>query len=395
MKKTAFIFLAVFISGIFSAYADIRPNIVVSEFGIKEGAYVGKEFALSVKLSNTEPTACAKSIITSVDAGFPFIMQGLSTFSAGDLCFGNAKTVDIPMKIDPTASGGFYQIKINNNYESASYIQFSSSNTLNIFVNGSPEINANIINSEPVDIYPGDTGTLTIKMQNDGNFEAQSLSAVMKAASPVEVKWSKSFNSIELLEPQQSKTMDFIVEVPKNAESGNYPLTMELGYYDENKEKQGKTFSFNLYVKKKAQFKTSDSGSDSLYANQNSRSVKLMLKNTGTDAARKIRAKILPQFPFSTDGSVRYIEMLGVGESEPVEFTADIDKDATSGKYVLDMLVDFEDAQGKKMQDTAQVALAVKPKGLIRRIFIDFWFFWAVALAAGLIIRRRRMVSKK
>ena len=395
-NKILFIFLAVSILlNANLAYADIRPNIVVSGFGVKEGAYVGKEFILSLNLSNTGSSSCAKSITSSVEADFPFIINGIGTLSVGDLCYGTAKVVDFPMKIDPTANAGFYQVKIVNNYESASYIQFSSSSNLNLFVKGSPDINANIINSEPVDIYAGDTGTLTVKVENNGEFQAQSLSAFMKAAKPIEVKWSKSFNSIELLEPRQSRTMEFTVEVPKDAEAKIYPLAMELAYYDENRLKQNKTFSFNLYVRKKAQFDTSDDGSDSFYANQNLRKVKILLRNTGTDAARKARAKMLPQFPFSTDGSVRYVELLEAGKSEPVNFNVNIDKDANPGKYVLDMLVDFEDAQGKKLQDTSQVVLVVKPKGIIRLVFIDYWLLWLIVLAIVFIVRKKYGNAKK
>ena len=377
-------------------YADVRPNIAVSEFGIQEDAYVGKDFTLSVKLTNTEPSTCAKSVTSSIDAGFPFIMKGITTFPQADLCYGGSRTIYFPLKVDPTANGGFYQIKIVNNYESAGYIQFSTASTLNIFVNGSPQINANIINSEPIDIYPGDTAALTVKVENDGSFAAQSLSAVMKATKPIEAKWSKSFNSIELLEPKKSKTIEFALEVPKDAAAKTYPLTVEIIYYDENMAKQAKTFNFDLYVKKKADFKTEEGGSDALYANQASRRIKIVLKNTGTDAARKIKTKIIPQFPFSTDGSVRYIELLEIGNAKNADFTVDVDKDATPGEYSLDMLVDFEDANGKKFQETAQVVLEVKPKEIIMAVFLDYWFLWTIALAVAVLsIRRKYSKSRK
>ena len=390
-KKFLLIFLVMSILlGSSSSYADLRPNVIVSGFDIKEGAYAGKEFTLSVNLINAEPSSCAKSITSSVEAGYPFIMHGVITFFEGDLCYGNKKVVEFPMKVDSTANGGFYQVKIINNYESTGYIQFSGSNVLNIFVNGSPEINANIINSEPIDIYPGDSGALTVKIENDGNFQAQSLTAVMKAEKPIEVKWSKSFSSVELLEPRQSKSAEFAVEVPKDAEAKKYQLAMEISYYDQNRLKQARTFNFNLYVKKKAEFDASDAGSENLYANQNSRHLRFLLKNTGTDSARRIRAKILPQFPFSTDGSVRYIEFLDTAKSEPADFTVDVDKDATPGKYSLDLLVQFEDAQGKKFQDTAQVLLEVKPKGILRAVFRDYWFLWLVALAVISLVARQK-----
>jgi len=394
--KTIFAIFSALLLLMSTVYADSKPNVVVTGFKIKEGsANVGKDFTLQATLANIQSGTCAKDITTSIESGFPFIMKGVSTIPSGDLCADESRIAEFPMKVDPTANGGFYQVKISNTYQTSTYIQFSSSSTLNLFVDGSPEINANIISSEPIDIYPGDTGILTIKIENDGNFEAQSINFVLTAAKPVEVKWAKSQNSIEALEPRQSRTFEFAVEVPKNAEAKSYPLLLALTYFDENKAKQNKNFNFNLLVKKKAEFETSDDGSDSLYANTASRSVKLQLKNTGTDTARKIRAKILPQFPFSTDGSVRYIEILDVGKSEPVEFTVDVDKDATPGKYTLDMHVDFEDAQGKKLQDTTQVVLDLKSKDFFRSVFADFWYLWLVAAALATMMLRKKSKTKK
>lgn len=394
-NKILLVVCVLLLSAALPVYADLKPNVVVSGFGAEEGsAEVGKEFTLFVNLINIEPSACAKAATVSLESGFPFIMEGVSTVYAGDLCLGN-KTAYFPLKVDSTASGGFYQIKINNNYQSATFTQYSSSYTINVYVNGTPDIKAYITNSEPLDIYPGDTAKLEVTVENNGGFRAESLNAVMKAGKPLEAKWSKSLNSIGVLEPKQSRVMEFAVEVPKDAEAKAYPLIIYLSYDDENKARQSKELNLTLNVKKKAKFETSDSGSSSLYQNQNSRRARILLKNTGTDAARKIRAKIIPQFPFSTDGSMRYIELLETGKSEPVEFSVDIDKDATPGKYVLDMLLDFEDAQGKKFQDTAEVVLAVKPKGFFRMVFIDYWFLWLVAAVVAFIAGRKRMGKKK
>jgi hypothetical protein len=383
------------LTGLMPALA-VRPNVVVSGFNIKEGeAAVGKDFVLSLTLTNTEPTACAQGISTTVQASFPFIMNGITSQAAGDLCQGTTKgsslTVDFPMRIDPTAKGGSYQLIITNDYETPTLAQFSTTNMVNLFVQGTPDIKANIINSNPIDVYPGDTATLTLSIENSGSFQAQSVDAKITADAPLDVNWAKSFSSIGLLDAKQSKTADFTIEVPKDAEAKDYELNLEVQYLDENLASQTKDFTLIFHVKPKAMFATSDAGSDTLYANQNSRTVKLLLKNTGTDTAYNIKAKILPQYPFSSDGSVRYIDVLEPGKTVPVQFTIDIDKDAKPGKYALDALMSFEDAQGKSLQDTAKVSLTVASKGFFMSTFADYWFLWLVIiLAVVLIIRRRK-----
>jgi hypothetical protein len=379
------------------AYAALQPSIVVSSFQIKDGeAAIGKTFTLEVTLMNNEPSACAQAITTTLQAGPPFIMDGISTVSAGDLCYGARKTVDFPMKIDPSASGGFYQLTLSSTYETSLLAQYSNSNTINLFVQGSPSLDASIISSAPVDVYPGDTATITIAVQNNGGFEAQSVNANLVAPNtPLDVKWAGANAPLGLIDAKQTKTAQFSVEVPKDAAAKDYPMTLRLRYLDENLASQSVDAPLVFHVRQRAQFETADAGSNTLYANDNSRIVELDFKNTGTDTARKIKIKIQPQFPFSTDGSVRYIDTLAPGQSAPIQFVVNVDKDGTVGAYGLDAIVDFEDAQGKKLQDTATVSLTVEDKSILRAIFIDYWFAWLVVVIAFVIVMRKRQTAKK
>jgi hypothetical protein len=138
-------------------------------------------------------------------------------------------------------------------------------------------------------------------------------------------------------------------------------------------------------------FEVTDAGSDSLYANDNSRMIKITLKNTGTDTARKIIIRLQPMFPFSTDGSVRYIDILEPGKSSDAEFSLAFDKDGTPGNYVLDMLVDYEDEQGKSLHDTAKVSLTLKSKNIFRLVFLDYWFIWVGVIIIVVLIRRKKV----
>jgi len=88
-------------------------------------------------------------------------------------------------------------------------------------------------------------------------------------------------------------------------------------------------------------------------------------------------------------------KLLQQGQSSPVTFTIGIDKDATPGTYGLDLLVDYEDAQGKKLQDTAKVSLTVIQKNIFRQVFMDYWFIWVIVLIAAAVILIRRAKAKK
>ncbi len=380
-----------------SAHAALQPNIIVTGFKVVDGqAAVGKTFTLELTLENTEPSACAQAITTSVQSGPPFIMDGVSTLPAGGLCAGTTKTVDFPMKVDPTATGGFYQLTVTNQFETSLLSQFSSTSVLNVFVAGTPDLTASVTDSSPIDVYPGDTATVTVNYQNDGGFDAQAVTADVAVDAPLVAKWADSFAALGTIAARQSKTAQVTIEVPKDAAAKDYPMTVTIHYLDENLTQRTVTQTLTFHVKAKALFETTDAGSDALYANYNSRMVRLLVKNTGTDTAYELKLKMLPQYPFSTDGSVRYIGSLAPGETAPVDFTVDIDKDGTPGTYGLTMLVDYQDAQGKNLQDdTTVVRLTVLQKSFFRAVFIDYWPFWIAGLVIVLLVARKRMKGKK
>ena len=48
-----------------------------------------------------------------------------------------------------------------------------------------------------------------------------------------------------------------------------------------------------------------------------------------------MEVRIEPLFPFSTDGTVRYIESLRPGETQNLTYVITVDKDATAGGQLL------------------------------------------------------------
>jgi hypothetical protein len=371
----------------------LQPDVWVS--GFRASPAVGRDFNLTVDFINLHPTVCANNIIMDIQAGPPFIMKGISSVPVGDICSGGVLTATVPMSIDPTATGGTYQLTVSTNYETKTLAQYTSTTVLNIFVDGSPDLEALIVSSEPLDVYPGDTATITFDIENKGSFQADSVDAELSVQAPLDVIWSKSKASIGLLGAKQDRTAQFAVEVPKDAASGTYPLMLKVTYLDENLKSKTALMQFGMVVKKKAKFDAINNTSDRLYRNQNSKVVSFSLKNTGTDIAKKVRVRMIPMFPFSTDGTVRYIDELDPGQQADVQFVVNTDKSATQGTYSLDLLVDWEDAQGKSFEDTTPIALVIQKEGIFRKVFIDYWYLWLVAAIIVILVLLRRMRGKK
>ncbi len=385
--------LFILLAAIPTAHAVDSPNLIISKFEILEGqAQVGKDFTLVLHLQNVQPAPCAMGITTNVQANAPFTLKGVSTVPVEQMCDGQEKIVRIPMHIDSNANGGTYPITITNNYQTTLLTQFSNTNIINLQISGSPELTARIISSNPVDVYAGNSASITLQVENTGSYAAQTTTLTLSAPSPIEIKWASTSTSLGTLNAKESKNAQFNLEVPKDAAAKDYDLVLTATYLDENLNAQKRTIPLVLHVTKKAQFTTIDAGSDSLFAAENMRTIRFKITNTGTDTARKMRIKMLPQYPFSTDGSVRYVETLATGESKPIEFTTTIDKDGTAGTYGLDLLVDYEDAQGKKLQDTTKISLTIEHKSILRAVFLDYWFLWLIVVAI-IVIRLVKRVK--
>lgn len=392
MKRMLFVFLMIALTNVLSASA-LRPDVWVS--GFDAHPEVGKDFNLSIDFINIEPRTCANNIIMNIQGGYPFIMKGVSSVPVGSICSGDRLTATVPLSIDPAARGGTYQLIVNIDYETSTLAQFSGSSTINLYVSGSPELTAQIVSSDPLDVYPGDTATLAFVVQNQGTFQAQSVNAELSAQAPIKVIWSKSKDSLGLLDAKQGMNTEFAVEVPKDADSGNYQLSLMLSYLDQNLRSMSKIIKFDMVVKAKALFEAVDDNSELLYKNQNSRLVSYTLKNTGTDTAKKLKVRMLPMYPFSTDGTVRYIDALEPGQEAKVQFMVNTDKSATPGTYGLDLLIDYEDIQGKNFEDTADISLIIHQESLFRAVLINYWYLWSVIIIVALAMFVRKMRKKK
>ena len=131
-------------------------------------------------------------------------------------------------------------------------------------------------------------------------------------------------------------------------------------------------------VKEKAEF-TAGAADPTVLTADDDKEVQVILTNTGSQEARKIRVRISPIFPFSTDGTERYVASLAPGASQNLTYLVHVDKDATPGQQVSGLIIDFEDPQGNAFSDTQYFALEVKQKTLAEQL-AAYWFVFALIL---------------
>jgi hypothetical protein len=373
-----------------TASASVNPKIIIDNYTLSETPAVpGHEVILNLHLRDIDTSNCGSMVQVQLSASYPLSIDGSDMQHLADICpdYGNA-TATFKLIVDPLAQTGTYPVSVVTTYEK-DLDKFSESNIINMRVGGAPDFSASVTSSNPVNVYPGDDATVTIKFQNNGAGQAESASATLTAPAGVDVKWAGSTQQMGSIPSRGSASATFSVEAAKDALPGTYYLNATIEYYGEDRFPASQSFSLEMPVLKKADF-TADTR-DQFVAGEDM-DVTIILKNTGSEEARKLKVRIMPIFPFSTDGTVRYIDSLGPGEEKGLNFVVHVDQDGTAGTQTAGLIIDYEDSQGKKFTDTIDVALTVAEKD-VAYYLLTYWPLIVLLLIAIIVIRNRKQIS--
>jgi hypothetical protein len=305
------------------------------------------------------------------------------------ICYGDDVngTVSFDIPVDSLAQEGTYPITVVTNYQ-WQFDKFSNTNTFNVLVSGTPSLTASVTGSNPVDIYPGDQAAVTVTFQNIGSGRVESAQATMTSQDGVEVKWAGSQQELGEILPHGSTSAVFNIEALKNTTPGTYDLTVNVDYEGENNASGSQMFTFEMPVKVQADFLPSAVSGTVVNPGKNEQ-VTVQVTNTGSEEADDVQVRIQPIYPFSTDGTVRYIQSLMPGQTVNLTYLIVVDKDATAGEQLSGLLFNYKDPQGTAFTDSEDFTLTVKTETLLDEV-VDYWYLILLAalIVAFLVLRR-------
>ncbi|MDD5337333.1 MAG: NEW3 domain-containing protein [Candidatus ainarchaeum sp.] len=396
MKKM-FLYVLAFAAMLGVSFASVNPKIELVNYSLSEvPLQPGHVVNLTLQLKSIEWDNCADRVSVQIATSYPLSIQGPDTQYIDRLCYQDPDEkgrVTFMIPVDALAQAGTFQVSITTIYEKR-FTQLSSSNTLNLRVGGSPSFQASVASSNPVDIYAGDSAVVNIVLYNNGSDRAESVKATLSAPSGIDAKWATSVQQLGTILTQGSGQASFAVEVNKDAAPGNYTLALDVDYQSSDGLNKTQQFQFVLPVKEKADFSVQGSAVP-LHIGETEDSV-ITVRNTGSQEARKIKVRIQPMFPFSSDGTVRYVDSLAPGKQVNLTYSITVDSMAEAGSaQTLGLLVDYEDPQGNAFSDSADFSLSVTNRTLTEKL-TSLWYIWAlVGLAVVLIIVRRIIGMRK
>lgn len=283
-------------------------------------------------------------------------------------------------------------------------------------VYGSPNLSATIIGSNELD--RGQKATLNIDLVNKGKLlgfkndrtpygtdeiyaaqtEMKLESSIVDATgiaaslstdpgSPIEIKSiSQQIGSIK--SGQNSLTpAKFDIEMDKKAKAGEYNLHLNLSYdyqknvqimnpnavaqtYDVNRWYGMMTQNQTLKIKVKNQADFQIVNTTGSLSPGGEDVIEIVIKNTGEDEARNVKAMINPSDPLSTTDSIAFLSTIAPGSTAVAKVKVKADSEAVPKVYGIDTILKYENPEGDiKYSDTLQVPVEVKESGLFQKLF--------------------------
>ena len=378
------------------SFASVNPKLELLNYSLSESpVQPGHTLVLTLRIKSLEPDNCASRVAVQLAVSYPLSISGSDTQYVESLCYTDADsagTFTFLLPVDNLATTGTYPVSVSTTYEKL-FTKFSEANTLNVRVGGAPAFTASVASSSPVDIYPGDDASVTVTFQNTGASMVQS-SLATATARGIEVKWAGEEQAVGSIVARGSASATFHISAPKNLAPGAYPLDVRLDYAGEDRQNGTALFHFEVPVKPKAEFVAAYPVGSTLRAGA-PQNADILLTNTGTQEARKLKVRIRPLFPFSTDGTVRYIDSLKPGQSVNLTYVITVDKDATSGSQLVGLLMDFEDPQGKTFSDSADFAMPVRLASFQESVEPYMPYLYLVVLVVVLVVLRKAAGAMK
>lgn len=283
-------------------------------------------------------------------------------------------------------------------------------------VNGSPDLNANIIGSNDFD--RGQTATLNINLMNKGKLlgfkndktpydsdeiyaaqtEMKLESGIVDATnvvaflstdpnSPVEVKSvSQEIGSIKSGENSLAPAK-FDIKIDKKARAGEYNLYLNLSYdyqknvqimnpdvtaqtYDANRWYgiMDQNLTLKIKVNDQADFEIVNTTGSLSPGGENM--IDITIKNTGEEEAKNVKAIINPADPLSTTDSAAFLSTIAPGSTAVAKIKIKADSEAVPKEYGIDTVLKYETPEGDiKYTAILQAPVEVKEAGFFEKLF--------------------------
>ena len=310
--------------------------------------------------------------------------------SAGVLFPGYSFTFRYLLSIDSGAKDGVYRLSLLLSYKTYADITVTTSRSVDVPV-WSGDIRVQRFMSLPLKIYPGDTQVnLKIWVVNSGTATAKDVSLLL-LLTPNFKPSSSGSDAVFLgtMPPSQVSEADFYIDIDESASSGAHELLLAVS---SGLTSNATMSSIPLYVNEKAKFEVVRVEPEEVFAGDYGTVVRVALRNISNVTSESVRAQ-LKTGNFFSGTTTDYLGTIGAGENKTATFILDIDGRANSGRYYMDLRVEWTQ-DDKSFNQTSSIGLQVsqRPLSIIYGAIIAAI---KVVMISVQSLRKRRKSAKK
>lgn len=232
-----------------------KPKLVIGGVSSDPARiYPDEEFNLSIKVENI---GTGKAEAVRLKLLFPKEFRGETTGFLGTIKRDLSSTAVFNLKTLKSASPGPYTFTLQITYRGDNGLEKTIEEAFDIYVNERGEVDIEIagITTSPSRLYPGESFSLSVQLENIGKQDAKSVQAEIE---PRKEFIGERISFIGSLKEDDLSTAIFEMEVSKNAKPGSYELGLKIIYKDERGMEHSEEKSFSLLVSKKPRNKLKD-----------------------------------------------------------------------------------------------------------------------------------------
>jgi hypothetical protein len=345
-----------------------------------EDLYKNADGTMTATVTNTgsEVAHNAELVMQSSE----YFVPRSNSVSVGQLEPGETATAAFQVGVKNVDAAGTYGVNFQLSYEDDNRNpEQSLLRTGNVTVSNGPQYE---LSTEAVAMYVDSIGSVAVTVTNTGERTAPNARVKLSPTEPFTLVSTSA--SLGTLNPGESATAEFKLEISNRAIAQEYPLTLTV-VHDDTYGNAVKSDPLSVDVPVSPERSFAVMGTPTLTAGQTD-TVQFTIENTGEGEFQDAVVRINANSPFETDDDTAYIGTLEPGETTTLAYTISADGSAAAKTYSLDASIKYDNTFDETVVSNIESApLTIKPGsgGLPVPGVIIAGVVIPIALAAGIV----------
>lgn len=313
-----------------------------------QGLYENAEGTVEVSVRNDGTEVMRDARLTMLES--PYLQPTSNGVSLGTVEPGENATASFQARVSGIDTPDTYSVDFRVGYtnENDQPVQ-SKTRTGSVSIDSGPAFE---MSAEAESLYVDSTGAVLLEVTNTGDRAATDARALLQPTGPFSPLASSG--SLGTLEPGESATTRFKLEVSDRALAQDYPLQFAVAHEDTmGNTVQSDTASVDVTVGPERTFEVVEGAQIDAGATDQ---ITLTVENTGGGTLENAVVRINTNSPFETDDDTAHVGTLEPGETATATFTVTAGEDATPKSYSLDTTIKYDNPFGETVVSDVQTA---------------------------------------